>query len=428
MKAQWRVLVDHPNFRRLFVGNSVSLLGSSVTTVALPMTAVVVLGASPVQMGLLGAVSFLPHLVLGLPSGVWVDRLSYRRVIVGADLVAAATLTAVPVLAATGLLQMWQLYVVVVITGICSLFSVIAGQSFAPVLVPRGELLAANGAFALSNSVVATTGNALGGVLVQLITAPIAIAVDAASFLLSAVSKARITITGRSTDTEPASESIFSGIWGGMRAAFEHPALRATTIAATVGALAGQMQGVIVVLYLVRTLGLTAGLVGLTIAASGIAGILGAAIGIPITGRLGNGPAFIVGMTLSSLAGLVMAAAGSPVALVLPVVFLAQLLRGWGPTLYGINQQTIRQVLVPPQLLARTQATWRFLVYGMQPIGALLGGTLGGLLGFRATLVISSLIMLTGTTFALFSPLRTLRQLPTETTASASASLQTNAR
>jgi MFS family permease len=416
VKAQWRVLVDYPNFRRLFGGSSVSLLGSSVTTVALPLTAVLVLGASPVQMGLLGAVSFLPHLVLGLPAGVWVDRLSYRRVIVGADLLAAAALAAVPILAATGLLQMWQLYLVVVVTGTCSLFSVIAAQSFAPILVPRRELLAANSAFALSNSVVATSGSALGGVLVQLLTAPVAIVVDAASFLLSAISNARITVTSRSTATEPAKESIFKSIWVGLRAALEHPALRATTIAATVGALAGQMQAVIVVLFLVRDLGLSAGLVGLVIAVAGVAGIVGATIGVQITGRLGNGPTFIVGMTLSSLAGLVMAAAGGPAALVLAVLIVAQLLHGWGPTLYGINQQTIRQILIAPEFLARTQATWRFLVFGMQPIGALLGGTLGALVGFRATLVISSLVMLTGTTVALLSPLRTLRRLPgTET-------------
>lgn len=412
MKAQWRVLADHRNFRLLFGGSSISLLGSSVTTVALPLTAVLVLGASPVQMGLLGAAAFLPHLVLGLPAGVWVDRLSYRRVLVGTDLLAAAALTAVPILAATGLLQMWQLYLVVVITGTCSLFSAIAAQSFAPVLVPRRELLAANSAFALSNSVVATSGSALGGVLVQLLTAPVAIAVDAATFLLSAISKARITVAGRSTAVDPAKESLFKGIWVGMRAALEHPALRATTIAATVGALAGQMQVVIVVLFLVRDLGLSAGLVGLVIAVAGVAGIVGATVGVQITGRLGNGPAFVVGMTLSSLAGLVMAAAGGPTALVLAVVIIAQVLRGWGPTLYGINQQTIRQILIPPELLARTQATWRFLVFGMQPIGALLGGTLGALAGFRATLVISSLVMLTGTTLALLSPLRTLRQLP----------------
>jgi MFS family permease len=414
MKAQWRILAEHPDFRRLFSGSSISLLGSSVTTVALPLTAVVLLGASPVQMGLLGAASLLPHLVLGLPAGVWVDRLSYRRVIVGTDLLAAAALTSVPILAATDVLRMWQLYVVVLVTGICGLFSAIAAQAFAPVLLPRRDLLAANSAFALSNSVIATSGNALGGVLVQLLTAPIAIAVDAASFVLSALSKARITVTGH-TSTEPRpKQSLAKGIWGGIRAAVEHPVLRTTTIAATVGALAGQMQAVVVVLFLVHDLHLPAGLIGLVIAASGIAGIAGAATGLPITNRLGTGPTFILGMTISSLAGLALAAATGPIALA--VVLLAQLLRGWGPTLYGINQVTIRQVLVPQELLARTQATWRFLVHGMQPLGALLGGTLGALLGLRATLVISSLVMLTGTAVALLSPLRTLDELPAPTT------------
>jgi hypothetical protein len=119
-------------------------------------------------------------------------------------------------------------------------------------------------------------------------------------------------------------------------------------------------------------------------------------------------------MVLSSLAGLAMAAAAGPALVVLGVLVVAQLLRGWGPSLYGINQQTLRQVLIPPELLSRAQASWRFLVYGMQPIGALLGGGLGALVGFRATLVISSVVMLIGTAAAVISPLRSLRRLPAE--------------
>jgi hypothetical protein len=412
VKAQWHVLVDHPDFRRLFGGSSVSLLGSSVTTVALPLTAVLVLGASPVQMGLLGAASFLPHLALSLPAGVWVERLSYRRVIVGADLLAAAALAAVPILATAGLLHMGHLYLVVAVTGTCSLFSLIATQSFTPALVPRHELLAANSAFALSSGVVATSGNALGGLLVQLLTAPVAIAVDAVCFLLSAVCRARITVTGPAGEAGRTPEPLVASIWSGLRAALQHPALRATTVAATVGALAGQMQTVIVVLFLVRELNLSAALVGVVIAAAGFAGLAGASTAVQVTARLGTGPTFILGMMLSSLAALVMAAAGGPLALVLSVLLVAQLLRGWGPSLYGINQQTIRQVLVPPAFLARTQATWRFLVFGVQPVGALLGGTLATLVGFRGTLVISSIVMLTGTAIGLLSPLRTLRRLP----------------
>ncbi len=410
--AQWRVLVEHPDFRRLFGGSSVSLLGSSVTSVALPLTAVLMLGASPLEMGLLGAAAFLPHLVLGLPAGVWVDRLAYRRVLVGSDLLAAVALAAVPVLAATGLLRMWQLYVVVLITGACGLFAAIAAQSFTPTLVDRRALLPANSALALSNSVVATSGSALGGVLVQLLTAPVAIVVDAVSFLVSAWAKARITVPGRPISTPHVQQRLGRDILDGLRAVFAQPVLRGITIAATFGALAGQMQAVIIVLFLVRDLALTPGLVGLVIAIAGLAGIVGAVVGVPLSNRLGHGPAFILGMVLSSLAGLAMAAAAGPALVVLTVLVVAQLLRGWGPSLYGINQQTLRQVLVAPELLSRAQASWRFLVYGMQPIGALLGGWLGALVGFRATLVISSLVMLIGTAAALLSPLRSLRRLP----------------
>jgi predicted MFS family arabinose efflux permease len=204
---------------------------------------------------------------------------------------------------------------------------------------------------------------------------------------------------------------MVDGVGEGLRAVFGHPVLRGITVAATIGALAGQMQAVIVVLFLVRDLALSPGLIGLAIAVAGVAGIIGAAVGVPISTRLGPGPAFIVGMVLASLAGLVLAAAAGPALLVLGILIVAQVLRGWGPSLYGINQQTIRQVLIAPELLSRAQASWRFLVYGMQPIGALLGGTLGALVGFRGTLVISSVLMLIGTAAAAISPLRSLRRL-----------------
>jgi MFS family permease len=413
--TQWSVIARHAGFRRLFAGTSVSLLGSSVTTVALPLVAVVMLGASPLEMGILGAAAFLPHVVLGLPAGVWVSRWPFRRVIVGADLISALALACVPILGIAGALEMWHLFVLVVITGTCGLFSAVASQSFTPLLVPRRDLLAANGAMAMSSSVVSTTGSALGGVLVQLLTAPIAIAVDAVSLLVSAAMKARIPSDARGHERAERASSMLRGIAAGLHIVLRGSStLRATTIAATVGAMAGQMQAVVLVLFLVRSLDLSPGTVGAAIAVSGAAGILGAVIGVPISRRLGSGPTFILGMLVSSAAGIVLALAAGPFVLVANVVVAAQLLRGWGPTLYGINQQTIRQTLVPPHRLAQAQATWRFLVFGVQPIGALLGGVLGTALGFRATLVISSLVMLLGVATAVLSPLRRMREVSEE--------------
>jgi MFS family permease len=407
---RWSVLARYPDFRRLFAANSLSLLGSSVTTVALPLTAVVYLHASPTQMGFLGAVALLPHLILGLPAGVWVDRLPYRRILVLADSAQTLLLGSIPVLAAFHSLQIWHLYLVVVLAGAGNLFETVTAQSFTPILLPRQQLLPANSALMLSNATVNTTGSALGGLLVSLLTAPIAIAADAVTFLVAGLCKARIRTPGPTVT--PRQRHLRSDILEGLRAVFAHPVLRAVTVAATVGALAGQMQNVVLVLYLVRDLGLSAGLVGAAIAVSGAAAILGALLALRITRRIGPGPAFITGMFLAALAGLVLAAVAGPLVIVLVVVAVAQILRGIGPSVYGVNQQTFRQVLTGPALASRANASWRFLVYGTQAIGALLGGLLGSAFNVRATLIISSAAMIIGAAIACFSPLRSLRELP----------------
>ena len=405
------MLARHPDFRRLFVANSLSLLGSSVTTVALPLTAVVYLRASPVQMGLLGAMALLPHLVLGLPAGVWVDRLPYKRILVLADLAQTALLGSIPVLAVFGSLRIWQLYVVVLLAGTANLFEIVTAQSFTPALVPRRELLAANSTLMLSYATVNTSGSAVGGVLVSLLTAPVAIAVDAVSFLFAGLCKARIHANGPTTIT-PRRRGMPADIIDGLRAVFTHPVLRVVTLAATVSACANQLQNVVLVLYLVRDLGLAAGLVGVVVAIGGAGGVVGALLATRITGRLGPGPAFITGMFLTATAGIVLAAAAGPLPLALVVLAVAQILRGWGPSLFGVNQQTFRQALTAPALLPRANATWRFLVYGVQAIGALLGGVLGSTLNLRATLIVGSAVMLAGTAIAYLSPLRSLRELP----------------
>jgi MFS family permease len=381
------LLGQHQDFRRLFVGNSVSLLGSSVTTVALPLAAVVSLHASPVEMGLLGAAGFLPHLVLGLPAGVWVDRLPYKRILVLADLGQLLLIGSVPLAAAFGVLTLAQLYVVVILAGVCALFDAVAGQSFTPMLVPRDQLLPANSALMLTGSTVNVAGSALGSALVVLLVAPLAMAVDAGSFLVAALCKLRITVSG----VPAASVRRKADLFGGLRIAFTHPVLRPVTIAATLGALGGQMQNAVLVLYLVRALGFSPWLVGLAVTIAGVAGMLGALVTPTVTRRLGPGRTFVVGMLLSSSAGLLLATGPA---------LLSQVLRGAGPALYGVNQQTFRQTLVAPEQLSRVNAGWRFLVYGTQPVGAVLGGLLGTL-DLRTTLIVSAVLMLAGTALAL---------------------------
>jgi MFS family permease len=409
------VLRRCPDFLRLFAGNSISLLGSSITGIALPLTAVVYLHASATEMGLLGAVSLLPYLVLSLPAGVWVDRMPYRRLLVAADMLQTLLLGSIPVTAALGVLHLWQLYIVAVLAGAAGLFEAVTAQSFTPRLVSRQQLLPANSALMLSSATVSTTGSALAGVLVSLLTAPIAIAVDAVSFLLAGLCKSRIRTAGLPAISPHTSKRrMRAEIAEGLRAVFGHRLMRPVTMAATIGAFGGQVQAVILILFLVRDADLPPALVGVVIAIGGIAGVASAFLVTPLTERLGPGPTFIAGMLVASLAGIVLACAFQPLALALPVLILAQLLRGAGPSLYSVNQQTLRQSLIGSAILSRANASWRFLVYGTQVFGALLGGLLGSALGLRATLLISSGIMLAGVTIAFGSPLRTLRSLPSE--------------
>jgi MFS family permease len=184
------------------------------------------------------------------------------------------------------------------------------------------------------------------------------------------------------------------------------------TLTATVGALTGQIQNVVLVLYLVRELHLSPGLVGAAVAISGAAGILGALVAVPVTERAGHGPAYILGVLCAGAAGLVLAAARGPFWLVFTVIAAGQVLRGIGPSLYSINQQTLRQALTAPEMLSRINATWRFLVFGMQPIGALIGGFLGGAIGLRNTLIVGGIGTLAGAALALVSPLLKFRRLP----------------
>lgn len=403
------ILARHPDFRRLFMGNTVSLAGSSVTAVALPLTAVVYLHASAAEVGLLGAVPYVPKLLFGLPAGVWVDRLAYRRLLVLCDLTQVVLIGLVPILAAVGQLAIWQLYVVGSLAGLANLFETVTAQSFIPKLVSRQELLPANTALQLSMSSVATSGTALGGVLVSVLSAPFALVADAVSFAISGFVKARIRTAGlTAVGDRPTGELLGRQIVSGLRVVLGHRVIGRVTAAAAVGAFAGQVQGVLLVLFLVRVVHLSSGLVGVTVAMSGVAGMIGAMVATRITRRLGPGPTFILGMFTASLAGIVVAVTPDPVALALVVLAIAMLLRGAGPSLYGVNQRSLRQSLIAPEYLSRANSSWQFLVYGTQALGALVGGLLATVLGLRATFMFSSAIMLIGAATALLSPVRKL--------------------
>lgn len=409
---QWAVLRTHRDFRKLFAGTTVGTFGANLNAIALPLTAVIFLDASPVQMGILGAVALAPFLLFGLPAGVWVDRVPYRTTLLACNVAAAVLTGTVPLLAVLGVLAMWQLYVIGFLTGICVLFSSLASATFVPLLVPKEQLLQANAAMAQSATIMGVSGSAVGGALVQVLTAPITLVVDAVSSLVSAAVQGRIRQPGKPIEPNASRERLGKSIVAGFRALYAQPILRAMLVAATLGALAGQIQAVVLLLFFARDLGLEPGAIGALVAVAGVAGVVGALVAAPVTEWAGHGRTFLAGTLIASLAGIALAMAGGPPALVLAVAIGSQVLRGLGPPLYGINQVTARQALTPPDLLARVNATWRFLVFGMQPVGALLGGLLGETVGLRGTILISGAGMLLAVAITAPSPIRSLRTLP----------------
>jgi MFS family permease len=404
------ILRRQPEYAKLWSGQAISAVGSRITTVAMPLTAVVVLHASAAQMGVLAALTMLPHLLFGLPAGVWVDRISRRAILVVADVGRAVALGVVPLLAVLGLLRIEHLYVVAVLTGTMTLFFDTAATTLVPALVGRENLVRANSAWVLSNTVANTVGPSLGGLLVQVLTAPVAIAFDAVSFLLSTGCSLLVRVA--EAPRRRGRVRLWPDTFEGLRSLFAGPILRPVAVSATAGAFAGAMQGALLVLYLVRDLALTPAQVGLAFAVAGGASVGGALLARAWSERLGPGPSYIAGQFLFGTGVLVMAAATGPTAAVLAMLLVALVLTGGGPPLFQVPQVTLRQSLTPEHVLGRVNAAWRFLVFGVQPLGALLGGALGAAIGPRAALVVSGLGVLAASLRVFRSPVRSLRQIP----------------
>ncbi|MGZ0147526.1 MFS transporter [Kribbella sp. WER1] len=389
-------------FRKLWIGQLVSASGSAVTTVALPLVAVVTLHASAVQMGALAALSIAPHLVFGLLAGVWVDRWSLRRVMIWTDLGRLVLLGSVPTAAAVGVLRIEQLYVVAVLTGALTLLFDTASQTIIPALVPREDLMRANSAALLNLNLATTLGPSAAGLLVQVLTAPFAILVDAASYVVSTVTAYLI----REPERVPAPPRAEVRLTAGLRVLFGDPMLRPLVTSAGIAAMAGAMQGPLVVLFLIRELHQSAGFVGLTLTTFGAAAVAGTLVAPAWYRRVGIGPCYLTGTFLASLNGVALFTG------LTPVILLGQALAGLGMSLFGVPQRTLRQAMAPPHLVGQVSASWRTLVIGGQAVGAACSGVLATALGLRPTLLLVTAGMLAGLLVAAVSPLRGLRDLP----------------
>jgi MFS family permease len=402
-------LLLHPDFRRLWVGQSVSDVGTSVSYVVVPLVAVVYLHATAFEVGVLSALEWLPWLLIGLPAGVWVDRSRSRPLLIWCDVVRLALIGSLPLAAAFDALTIGQLFGVALGTGLATVLFQVAYQSYLPALIARTDLAEGNAKLQGSQAVANVIGPGIGGLLVQLFRAPFALIADAASYLVSVLALLRI----EAREPEPVAleqRSVRTEIAEGARYVRADPLLRVLTISPAIGNCFFIGYEAIVVVFLVRSVHVEAGTVGVLLALVGFGAVIGAAIARPVSRRIGTSRALWVGMAVTS-----------PFSLLIPLTS-----RGWGLAffvvgnvvlligvlIYNVTVSAFRQAYVPSQLLGRVVATMRFVLFGTMPLGALLGGTLASLLGARTAvwlLIIGNLIPI----FVLyFSPLRTMRDLP----------------
>ncbi|MFG2099515.1 MFS transporter [Micromonospora echinaurantiaca] len=399
-------------FRRYWSAQTVSYFGDEISTLALPLLAVLGTGAGPAEMGYLTAALLAPNLLFSLLAGAWVDRYPHkRRVMILTDLGRALLLATVPVAYLLDLLALPQLYLVAFGIGtLAVLFEVARGPLFVS-LVHRRDYVDANTLINGSRAMSLVAGPSIGGVLVQVLTAPIALLVDALSYLVSAY------FLGRIRPTEPApARGGGLGIGAGLSFLARVPMMRAILLGTTTVNLFNFMFAALFVLYATRQLGLSPGMLGLVLGAGAVGGLCGAAVTGRLTRRFGIGPTLVTSFVLFPAPLLLVPLASGPTPLVLGMLFAAEFLCAVGVMLLDIVAGSVQTALTPDAMLARVTGARRTVNYGIRPIGALLGGALGTALGVREALWIATAGALTGVLWVLFSPVRRLRDLPEQAT------------
>jgi len=381
-----RPLRRNTAFLCLWWSETISFFGSAVTVVALPLLAVKVLQATPLQVGLLVAMENVAWLVLGLPAGVWVDRWDKRRVVVVSDCARAFLLATVPVAALAGLLSLGQLYVVSLSIGVFTIFFSIAHQTFLPTIVEKEDLVAANGRTSASKSAADILGPGIGGALAQFLTPAGALLADAVSFAGSALLLARVPKPAASVPAKRSSMRI--EIIEGLNYVLRDPRLRALTFCSAQFNLFFGVQQALVMVFLVRVMNLNSWQIGLLFSAAGAGGMLAALLSSRLVTRLGPGRAALVAMIVGTLLGLLIPAARGAFGAALFALGYAGLT--FAVVVFSVISGTFRQATCPQELLGRMVATTRIFSWGVIPLGGLAGGIVGELVGVRGTLWLSA--------------------------------------
>lgn len=397
------------SFRHLWIGTTVSAFGSEISGVAIPLTAVLLLGATSAQMGVLRAVGTFPALLFGFVAGVWIDRLRRRPILMVADIGRAVLLAMLPIAAIFDSLHLPLLYLIAFSVGTLTIFFDIAYLSFVPSLVSENDLLEANVKVNFSLSLAGVLGPGIAGMLVQFITAPLVVALDALSFLMSA-----LFIRGIARDEPPApmrsQRNVLAEIGEGLRQVYSHTLLRPMAIFLALHFFSMSVRIAVYLIYLLRILQITPGWLGVILAGFGPGALLGTALTQRLVQRFGVGATVLGGACINCVA-----AAGIPLThlvptLTVPLLFTINVGFGFGIALLG-PMDTLRQIVTMPELRGRMNASFRSVNMILATVGALVGGLLGEIIGLEATLAAGALGLAAAALVVFGSPLRRVQEI-----------------
>lgn len=406
-------LLREQEFRRFWIGQTISSFGDQITWLALPVIAVLILHADPAQMGLLTAFGLLPHLLFSLPAGVWLDRVQQRRrLMILMDLGRAAAIAAIPLAVFIGWLTIPLLFMVAFVVGTMSLIFTICWGTLFVTVAKRDQYVEANALLNGSRSVSNVGGPAMAGILIQILSAPVALLLDAASFVGSAFFLRRISAEEAPIEHDPG--SIGSQLATGLRFTARDPIVRPSVLAAsTMNVFNYGFQGLFI-LYVLQYLGVEPGLLGLALGAGAVGSVVGAIVAGGVGRRLGIGGAFLLGLILFPGATILIpiAAPGMPMPLILALLFVAEFVSGFGVMILDINAGAMLFARTPDRIRGRAMGTFGFVNNGVRPIGAVIGGLIGAAFGVRETLLVTTILSLAGALWLIGTPILGLRELP----------------
>lgn len=398
---------------RLWSAQTVSMFGTQVSRLAIPLIAILSLNASPAEVGIVAAAETLPYPLFGLWAGVLADRIRRRPILIWMDLGRAVLLGVVPVCWWLDLLSLPLLVALAFGVGTLSVFFDVAAQSYLPALVSRDRLVEANSKFALSGAGTRVVGPGFAGALIELLSAPFALGADAVSFLASGMLIARIREPETVTAQNVAERSVARDIRDGVGYVWRHPVLRPIAACTSTFNLAVGMFAAIFVLYATRDLEISPGVLGLIFAASGAGVLIGARLADHLRVAVGSGRAVASSVFVAAIGSLLVALAPSPMVLAAVVLGAGRVVYSIGTVMYDIIQVSLRQTVTPDELMGRMNATIRVAVWGTLPFGSLVGGFMGELVGLRPTLFVAVGGMFAASFWIVRSDVRNLHDVST---------------